>query len=399
MTDTDDIYTPSGPQSFLRDVMAHAGLPLRGVQPHEAARRLELHARSSNERLKQARKRALRELGWRGIGSRGYEGGAQSRALSNVAGLGGEMIPPRWMVERFASIARAAAPLKQLVTRVDLPPGTLELHVPRFDTSAGVVPEEYENVNPPQVLIPGTDEVVSKVATFAGDVLVSQQLYDRGGDFSDQIILKDFADNYAEALQSQMMVGSGSNGQLLGLTNVSTTSVDGVPGARAVTYTAGSPTPAGLIKAIGECAGEISDTRRRPPSAILMRGALWFDMASWPDVNSVSTERLGTGLIPTEADIGPFGPLAGLPVYHDNTLPTNLGSGANQTTVVLTRASDQILLEDPLGPRFTAYPVSNEAGQMTVVLGWHHYTAALTNLYPSAIGTVTGTGLVVPSGF
>jgi hypothetical protein len=67
--------------------------------------------------------------------------------------------------------------------------------------------------------------------------------------------------------------------------------------------------------------------------------------------------------------------------------------------IITIRGRDVILLEDPVGPRFTAYSVGGEAGQMGVVLGWHTYAAAFTNRQPSAIGVLTGSGLAVPSGF
>jgi hypothetical protein len=65
----------------------------------------------------------------------------------------------------------------------------------------------------------------------------------------------------------------------------------------------------------------------------------------------------------------------------------------------MARTSDSILLEDPLGPRFTAMPGANIAGELTVILAWHHYASALTSLYPQSIGTVVGTGLVYPAGY
>lgn len=395
----DEIYKPGGGPSYFRDLLAAAGAPIRGNDPHQAQTRLAAHRKLYSARLETARNQARAVLAYHGIEARSE--GSQSRALSNIPGMGAEMVPPTWMQELFAAVARAACPLKGLMTRVDLPPDTLTLHVPRFDTAAGVVPMQYENVDPPEALDGGqTDEIVSQIATFSGDVLLSQQLFDRGGRFADQILLKDFAENYGEALQNQLVNGTGQNGQLLGLRNVTTSSVSGVPGARVVTYTDGSPTPSKLAEAIARCAGQISDTRRRPPSAILMRGARWFWTAGMPDGSgNESVMRPGTGAVPSDTDTGPYGPLMNLPVYADGTLPANLGAGANQDTVVLARTSDSILLEDPLGPRFSAYPASNAAGQMTVVLQWHHYTAALTNLTPSAIGTVNGTGLAVPAGF
>lgn len=394
----DEIYKPGSGPSYFRDLLAAAGAPIRGVDQGQAQARLAAHGKLCATRAELTGLQARAALAHRGIEARSE--GSQSRALSNVPGMGAEMVPPTWMTEYFASVARAACPLKGLMTRVDLPPDTLTLHVPRFDTASGVVPMQYANINPPEVLGSETDEIVSQVATFSGDVLVSQQQYDRGGRFADQILLRDFAENYGEALQSQLVNGSGLNGQLLGLRNVSTASVDGVPGARVQTFTTASPTPSGLVEAIAKCAGQISDTRKRPPSAILMRGARWFWTAGMPDGSgNEPVVRPGTGTVPTDTDTGPYGPLMNLPVYADGTLPTNLGGEANQDTIVLARTKDSLLFEDPLGPRFSAFPSSNAAGQMTVVLQWHHYTAALTNLYPSAIGTVNGTGLAVPAGF
>lgn len=394
----DEIYGRGSRASFFLDLAAAAGAAVRHVSQEDAKERLLVHEKRSRVGAELESRAALRALDSRGITAHDATGG-QVRALSATPGMGVEFTPPEWILSRWASVTRAAAPLKGLVTKVPLPPSTLELRVPRFDTAAGVVPEQFENVDPPEALSE-TDEVVSKVATFAGDVLLSQQIFDRGGQFADEIILKDFAENYGEALQGQLMNGTGKNGQLLGLLNVPTTAVGAVPGARFVTYTTASPTPALMTEYAAKCGAQISDVRKRAPSAMFMRGARWFWTVGSPDGSgNESTERPGTGVLPADPDTGPYGPLASLPVYHDNTLPTDLGTEANQDPLVLARTRDILLLEDPLGPRFSAQPGTNAAGQMTVLLQWHAYTAAYTNLYPSAIGTVQGTGLAVPAGF
>jgi HK97 family phage major capsid protein len=391
-----DMYRAAGPHSYFRDVIAVTGAPVAGNSQPEATERLHRHAEHEERRLQVTGDVARRMLGVHGVQARS---GFQTRALSSAAGAGGEMVPPKWLTEQWASVSRAACPLRGLATRIDLPPDTLELHVPRFDTAAGVVPDQVENITAPDALSQ-TDATVTKVATFMGDALISQQSYDRGGDFSDTIIARDFADSYGQALAQQMISGSGANGQLLGLLNVTGSTVNNVPGARLVTYTNATPTPTAVIQAVSQCAAEISDTRERAPSAVLMRGARWFWLAGSPDGSTnVSEQRLGTGVVPADTDTGPYGPLASLPVYHDNTIPTNLGTGANQDTIVVVRAKDLLLLEDPAGPRFSAFLGSATGGQITVVLQWHHYTAVIPNRYPSAIGTVQGTGLVIPAGF
>ncbi|MGH2902498.1 MAG: phage major capsid protein [Solirubrobacteraceae bacterium] len=388
------VYRQGDPStSFFRDLVAAAnpafGLPRGYPRPEEAQERLRAHTLAEAARIEVAELRAQ----W-GLAEHGIETPVtQSRALDATPGSTGVFPAPVWMVEQWATVARAAAPLRELCTRVDLPPTGLELHIPRFDSVAGVVPMQYENVDPPQAFSP-TDELKARVATFSGDGVLSQQLFDRGGNFSDQIVLADFAENYAQTLQQQLVSGTGENGQLLGLLNVPATPVNGVPGSRQVTYTAGSPTPAGLTNAVAQLAGQISDTRLRAPSALLCRGARWFWVAGTADGSgNEPTERPGTGCVPADTDTGPYGPWCGLPVYLDNTIPTELGSSKDQDTVIAVRAKDVLLLEDPVGPRFSAMPATDEAGQLTVVLAWHMYASAFTQRYPSAIGSLMGTGL------
>jgi HK97 family phage major capsid protein len=388
--------------SFLRDLLVVSGIPVRGIDQERAHNRMSAHAKLCERREAKAHEAATRSLEAYGIHPR-TGGPAHTRALSATAGSAISFTPPKWMVESFASIARVEAVLPKLVTTVDLPPACMELHIPRFNSAAGIVPMASENTDAPETP-ETTDEVTIGVGTFAGDIVISQQMYDRDGDFSDAVALREMASNYGEALQQQMMNGTGTNGQLLGLRSVPVGSVHGVPGAQLVTFTSSSPTPAELARRIGQCAAAISNVRKRPPSAILMRGSRWFDFATSDDENGEPVVRPGTGAAPARTpgaqnDIGPFGPVAGLPVYHDNTLPTNLGAAENQDAIVLARTADTLLLEDPLGPRFNAFPVGAEASQLTVVLQWHQYTASIPHLYPSAIGTVTGTGLAVPVGW
>jgi HK97 family phage major capsid protein len=394
-----DLYVRGGKHSFFADLAASAnpGFPMRGLpQPAAAEERLKRHREYETARIEGVRKATLRGLSAYGIEAR--MSGLSQRALSNVAGAGAEFSPPKWIVEEWASVSRAAAPLKGLVTEIPLPPSTLELFLPRFVTAAGVVPMQAENVNAPDDF-GTTDQLKATVATFTGDALCSQQLFDRGGMFADEIMSRDFSEAYAESLQQQLISGTGLNGQLLGLLNVPTPA-DGVPGPRLVTFTSATPSPSELILALAKCAGQISGMRKRPPSLALMRGSRYFwTVGSTDGSGNEPVMRPGTGLTPTEVDTGPYGPLAGLPIYHDNELPNELGTGKNQDVAVLVRAADVLLLEDPLGPRFTAYTESNAAGQLSVVLNWRHYASAFTNRYPSGIGSVQGTGLVVPSGF
>jgi HK97 family phage major capsid protein len=398
-----DIYQRGGEHSFLRDLAADvAPMALPGANPLHARERLERHA-NFEVTLREADGRgAERRAAALGIQTGRPDGApTQSRALSSIVpGSGGVFVPPRWMTEDFASVVRAVCPLRQLVRTIPLPPDTLELHIPRINVSGGVLAETSgDNVNPPGTAS-ATDAIVAEVATFTGELPVSQQLWARGN--FDAIAVPDMAENYAAALQSQLVNGTGTGGQMLGLLNVSTAAISAnEPGATVNALTAASPTTDAVVQAVGQLAANVADARERPPSVCLMRPSRWYWLTfNPPAANQATGQLIGTGVVPDDPDVGPYGPLPGsLPVYLDSTIPTNLGAGANQDAAIVVRARDIILLEEP-EPHFQALvDTAGGAAELTVVLVFHTYAAAFTSRYPSAIGSVTGTGFVVPSGW
>jgi hypothetical protein len=85
--------------------------------------------------------------------------------------------------------------------------------------------------------------------------------------------------------------------------------------------------------------------------------------------------------------------LLGIPVIADANVPTNLGSGTNDTAVIIGDFNESYLWEDsgsqPLYVRFEQ-PDGNVAIR-TVVFGFSAYTAGK---YPTAFSAITGTGLI-----
>jgi hypothetical protein len=129
----------------------------------QAADRLELHNRYEDKRRQVLYEKARRSSAAAGIRALGLKDGVQNRALSTATGFGGEFTPPRWITEDWATISRAACPLKPLVTSIELPDGTMELHIPRFAGAAGVVPDQYENANVEDEYTE-TDQIISRCA-------------------------------------------------------------------------------------------------------------------------------------------------------------------------------------------------------------------------------------------
>lgn len=386
------IYGEHGRASFFLDLLsAQSPTPVPGIPAHEARDRL-----LRNTEAEQGRRQVNRLLAERAL----QAAGVQARDLSaTTTGSGAEFVPPQWILSEWATIARSASPLRRLARAIPLPNGTMEIHVPRIDAAAGVATEATENTPAASTAIATTDETTTPVRIFFGDLVVSQQLLDRSVGF-DQIVLADMAASFAAALETELVNGSGSGGHLLGLRNVTTATTDGVPGARAVTYTTATPTVAKFVTAVGQTAAAVSTYRKRPPSALLMNPRRFFWLASEADSTGEPILRPGGGpsAVPTDADTGPFGPLVGLPVFLDDTVPVNLGATTNEDTVLAIRPADFLLMESE--PVFTTITDgATLAPNLSAALAWHCYVAFTPQRYPSSIGRLTGTGLKMPSGF
>jgi len=382
-------YQPGGPNAWFRDItVVRSTLPIPGADIAGARDRLELNNRIQREASKHKTAQIRSAL---------ERAGVSARSLSSItSGSGAEFVPPQWIVDEFASVARSAAPLRKLLRSVPLPPHGMEIVIPRFDTAAGPVAESAENAALADELDTPTDSTTTQVATIAGDSTVSLALYERGGDSFDKAWIQDAAEAYAASLEQQLVNGTGTNGQLLGLLNVPTASPgNGVPGAVQVTYTSTTPNPSAYIEAIGQTAAQVSDARKRPPTFALMRPGRYFWLASVTDPSGSPTERPGTALVAKDGDIGPVGPVSGLPVYLDGSIPNNLNG--NEDTTLVVRGNDILLFESE--PIFSAFDEGALAQDLSVVLAFHAYVAVVPNRYPSAIGSLTGTGCVVPTGW
>jgi HK97 family phage major capsid protein len=208
----------------------------------------------------------------------------------------------------------------------------------------------YENVNLPPTW-EATDQILVPIAMFAGSVPLSQQMWERGPNL-DTYISKDFAESAAAAFEQQIIAGTGANGDVLGLLNLPTTYVDGVTGASLVTWTQSSPTPTGLIGRMGAAFADVGNTRLRPPSAAIMTPERYAWTATNADLQEEPIIRPGAGQVPSNADQGEYGPIAGLPCLLSGEVPQNLGTNTNQDTVIVVRTADFLWM--PSDPVFEA---------------------------------------------
>jgi HK97 family phage major capsid protein len=324
--------------------------------------------------------------------------GADQRAATTSSFAG--IIPPQYLVDLAALAAVQGRPLANTVNRLPLPAEGMSLVIPRETTTTAEGIQTAENT-----VVATQDEVWTNltvpVVTIAGHAPISRQAIERGMPGMDQLIFADLAAQYAKQLDSQVIAGTGSSGQMFGILNTSGVVVGTAFGA-AVTATTFLTKIAGAIN-------QVETTRFLPPDVIYMHPRRWnwltqtVDSQSRPLVTPVAQgpmNALGTFEAPQSPNSQtPQGYILGLPVITDPNLPTSQGTGPEDVVFVARRA-DLLLWENdsPNQLRFD----QTLGTQLTVELVLYNYAAFTAGRYPTAVAQVGGNagagfGLITPT--
>ena len=298
-------------------------------------------------------------------------------------GAFGALVPPQYLVDMFAPIARAGRPIANSVRRLGLPAGGMTFNVPRGTTGTTTAVQAAENDAVSETNFDETTLAVS-LQTIAGQQDVSRQALERGVGI-DLVVFGDLASHYATVLDTSVY-----------------TAITGTAGIEAVTYTDASPTVAEFFPKLADAVQRVNSNRFMPATAIFMHPRRW----GWLTAAVDSTNRPLIGLnapsnavgVGVAAEYGQVvGSLFGLPVVTDANMATNLGAGTNEDLVIVAKADDILLWEDGDGaPRELRFEQTN-GGNLTVKLVAYGYSATTAGRYPKAIATVGGTGLVTPT--
>jgi HK97 family phage major capsid protein len=229
------------------------------------------------------------------------------------------------------------------------------------------------------------------VNTVASMFDLSKQAVLRGTGIETQL-LGDAVRSYQTKVDALAINGSGSSGEHRGILNTS--------GINAVTYTDASPTYAEFFPKLVQAITDISTNFFGSATHIVMHPSLAgcilraLDGSNRPQFTSLlgnPQNAAGTFQRPGY-DLGGF-QILGIPVVLDANMPVNLGTGTNETAVIVGNFDESYIFEDnsgtPLYVRFEQ-PDGNIAIR-TVVFGFSAYTAGK---YPSAFSAITGTGLI-----
>lgn len=329
------------------------------------------------------------------------EGEMTERAVSTgtLAGI----VPPQYLVDQYALVARAGRPTANIVQHLPLPSEGMSVIIPRGTAGATTGVQALENS-----AVSNTDQawgnVTAPVVTIAGQQVVSRQAIERAPIGTDAMIFADIAAAYAVNLDQQVLVGTGTGNQMLGILNTA-----GVNQASA--FAAAATLQTFLSKVAGQI-NAVQTTRFLAPTAIVLHPRRWnwlttqLDSSNRPLVVPTANGPMNAvGIFDKPHDTpssDPVGEILGVPVITDASVPTAVGTGP-EDQVIVARREDLILWEDGNGGPQTLTFEQTAGASLSVTLVAYGYAAFTAGRYPTAVGIVggnagaAGNGLVAPT--
>ena len=313
------------------------------------------------------------------------------RALSRTDGQGGYAVPPAWLMQQYIELARPGRAFADLITNEPLPSGTDSINIPRLTSGTAVGVQTADNTNVVNQDL--TDAYINApVRTLAGEQDVAIQLLDQSPIAFDAIIFRDLIAAHSAQVDGQILAGSGTNGQVLGVHST----------AGIQTVTVASLTAPGIYAALADAIQLIHTSRFLPPTAIVMHPRRWAWLLTLTDTTNrplfVPLAGLGGGaqafnamgvLIAQESQ-QVVGMTHGLPVITDPNIATTFGAetpSGTEDVIYVLRASDLVLWESGIRARVLQETLS---GQLTVRLQIYSYIAFSAARYPQSVVEVAG---------
>jgi HK97 family phage major capsid protein len=319
----------------------------------------------------------------------------EKRAVSSAT-MGG-IIPPAYLLDLYAKASRNGRVVCDQMNPQELPDVGMSLIVPRLTQglAAGVQASENTAVSTQD---PTESDLSIPVRTIGGYSPISRQAIERAA-YNDTILFEDLIARYWAALDTQVINGSGSSGQILGLLQTSSISAST---ASTATVAGVWPKIADVIQQVNVATGGIGFTCDK----IVMHPRRWgwltasLDSSNRPLlVPEGGSQGIGFNVIAVGQASGyggPVGRMHGLPVFIDANIPTNLGTNTNEDRILAFASGCNHLWERPNDPVTLSF--EQQAGtSLQVQLVVYGYAAATWGRYPPSCGAVSGAGLVPPT--
>ena len=320
------------------------------------------------------------------------------RALTTTDTEGGFFVPPLWLMQQWVDLARAGRATANLVSNQELPSGTDSINIPKVASGTATAIQDGQNTDIQSTDM--TDTVVNApVRTIAGEQDIAIQLLEQSPVNFDEVIFQDLLADYATRVDLQVIAGTGSNGQVRGLTETASIGE--------ITWTEANPTVPGLYGQLADAIQRVHTTRFLPPQVIVMHPRRWgWFLAALDSTNrplalpAGNAPQNAAGILTSVDSQQVVGSVQGLPVVTDPNIPTNVNS--DQDIILVMRASDHILWESSIRTR--ALPSASGAAEnvfgartLTTTLQVYGYLAFTAARYPQSTVLIGGTGLAPPS--
>lgn len=263
----------------------------------------------------------------------------EKRYISRTDGQGGYFVPPLWLIDEYIPYLRAGRVFADMWRGFPLPAGTDSINIPRVTTGTATGPQTSDG-GP----VPGRDMadnfVNAIIRTVAGQQDAAIQLLDQSPIAFDEIVFGDLMADYAMQLSAQLMIGSGTNGQLTGLFSAGTlgSSSGGTTSGYVVNDTADAWTAAAgtanFYQSAGKLMSNIARNRLRPVTGVISNTAVWYAYSTSVDGNQrplVAVQQQGQffnaagqqdGGLAVE---GPVGHILSAPWSIDPNIPLTFG--------------------------------------------------------------------------
>jgi len=299
-------------------------------------------------------------------------------AQATYSSTGGYLVPPEISSELIV-LREQAAVVRSLCSSVSVDSSSIQIASVTQGTTAGWVAELATKPN--QDLAFG--QITANVFTAAGLGIISNQLLADARTSIDSLIISDLAKRLATLEEIAFINGSGS-GQPTGIL--------GTSGVNSTTLT--STTIPDLLDAIVQGIVDVQTNYQGNPSHILMHPRTWARIVKARESTSPSTYLIGAGSTSFGRrgnDALPGGELFGLPVVLTKNMPTNLGTGTNESRVIVGNFSEALIL-DRQGITVDQSPHVYFSSNQTVFRAEERvgFTAAR---YPKAFSVISGAGL------
>jgi HK97 family phage major capsid protein len=299
------------------------------------------------------------------------------------------LIPPQYLMEDFAPLARAGRPFANMVPTRPLPDTGMSIISTKTTTGTATAIQTVQNSAATETDLVTTD-ITIPVVTITGQQDLSRQSIERGAR-SDSEVFQDLISDYNSKLGVQWLRGSGASGQSKGIITAATTFQ---------TWT-GTTVASFMSKVLGS-ANDVNTGIFKPATVVVMTSRRWHWLLSQADTTgrplAVSNASLGMNVSAVGgtgygAGVGVLvGP--GLPVIVDEGIGAGFGVSTNEDRVIVTRLEELRGWEAPV----MAFRFDESAGApQTVRLAVFGYSAFNAERYVSGTSVIQGSGLVAPS--